>query len=168
MVFDYACDETEDYMPLPIHLAHKPAHRLTEVRKSGILPCLGPDGKTQVTVEYRGDKPLRVDAIVISAQHSADVDVATIRHDIFERTIFETVPSALLDADTKIFINPTGRFVTGGPEGDAGLTGRKIIVDTYSGVARHGGGAFSGKDPTKVDRNAALNSTPKVRQYAIL
>jgi len=155
MVFGYACDETEDYMPLPIHLAHKLTRRLTEVRKSGTLPYLGPDGKAQVTVEYQDGKPIRTNTIVISAQHSADVDLITIRHDILEGVIFETIPPALLDADTKMFINPTGRFVTGGPEGDAGLTGRKIIVDTYGGFVRHGGGAFSGKDPTKVDRSAA-------------
>jgi len=155
MVFGYACDETEDYMPLSIHLAHKLTRRLAEARKSGTLPYLGPDGKAQVTVEYKDGKPIRVDTIVISAQHSADVDLISIRHDILEDVIFETIPSELLDADTKMFINPTGRFVTGGPEGDAGLTGRKIIVDTYGGFARHGGGAFSGKDPTKVDRSAA-------------
>ena len=155
MMFGYTTDETEDFMPLPIHLAHKLARQLTEVRKASILPYLGPDGKAQVTVEYLGDKPIRVDTIVISAQHLPAVGLEQIRRDITEHVIRAVIPDALLDTDTKVFINPTGRFVTGGPEGDAGLTGRKIIVDTYGGFARHGGGAFSGKDPTKVDRSAA-------------
>jgi len=155
MMFGYACDETEDYMPLPIHLAHKLTRRLAEARKSGLLPYLGPDGKAQVTIEYQNDTPNRVDTIVISTQHLPDVGLETIRQDVLEHVIGAVVPHGLMDAETKVFINPTGRFVTGGPEGDTGLTGRKIIVDTYGGVARHGGGAFSGKDPTKVDRSAA-------------
>ena len=155
MMFGYACDETEDYMPLPIYLAHKLTRRLADVRKSGLLPYLGPDGKVQVTVEYRDDAPIRVDTIVISTQHLPDVATETIWQGIYDEVIWTAVPFELMDADTKILINPTGRFVTGGPEGDTGLTGRKIIVDTYGGFARHGGGAFSGKDPTKVDRSAA-------------
>lgn len=155
MMFGYACDDTPELMPLPISLAHKMAKRLTEVRKSGELSYLRPDGKTQVTVEYDGGKPVRVDAVVVSSQHSADISLDTLRADILERVIKATVPAELLDGDTKIYINPTGRFVVGGPQGDTGLTGRKIIVDTYGGYARHGGGAFSGKDPTKVDRSAA-------------
>jgi len=155
MMFGYACDETEDYMPLPIHLAHKLTRRLADVRKSGLLPYLGPDGKAQVTVEYKNDVPVRVDTIVISAQHLPEIDLGTIWQGIYDEVIWAAIPFELMDADTKILINPTGRFVTGGPEGDTGLTGRKIIVDTYGGFARHGGGAFSGKDPTKVDRSAA-------------
>ena len=155
MMFGYACDETPELMPLPISLAHKMAKRLTEVRKSGELSYLKPDGKTQVTVEYEDGKPRRIDAVVVSSQHSADIDLQTLRADILEKVIKPTVPEGLLDENTKVYINPTGRFVVGGPQGDTGLTGRKIIVDTYGGFARHGGGAFSGKDPTKVDRSAA-------------
>lgn len=155
MMFGYATNETEEYMPLTISLAHKLARRLSEVRKNGELAYLRPDGKTQVTVEYEDGKPVRVDTIVISTQHSPEVDLATIKNDLIEKVIKPIVPVDLLDANTKYFINPTGRFVVGGPQGDAGLTGRKIIVDTYGGMARHGGGAFSGKDPTKVDRSAA-------------
>ena len=155
MMFGYACDETPELMPMPISLAHKLAKKLTEVRKSGELPYLRPDGKSQVTVEYLDGKPVRVDAIVLSTQHSADADQQTIRRDLIERVVRPTIPANLLDEETKYFINPTGRFVVGGPEGDSGLTGRKIIVDTYGGSAPHGGGCFSGKDPTKVDRSAA-------------
>lgn len=155
MMFGYACDETPELMPLPISLAHKMARRLTEVRKSGELDYLRPDGKTQVTVEYDDGKPSRIDAVVVSSQHSADVELSKLRADILEKVIKPTVPSELFDESTKVYINPTGRFVVGGPQGDTGLTGRKIIVDTYGGFARHGGGAFSGKDPTKVDRSAA-------------
>lgn len=155
MMFGYACDETPELMPLPISLAHKMAKRLTEVRKSGELGYLRPDGKTQVTVEYEDGKPVRIDAVVVSSQHSAAVDLGTLRADILEKVIKPTVPEELFDENTKVYINPTGRFVVGGPAGDTGLTGRKIIVDTYGGFARHGGGAFSGKDPTKVDRSAA-------------
>ena len=155
LMFGYACDETEELMPLPISLAHKLSKRLTEVRKEKIIDYLRPDGKTQVTVEYDGDKPVRVDTIVISAQHLADVDMNVLKKDIIEKVIKPIVPANLLDENTKYFINPTGRFVIGGPLGDSGLTGRKIIVDTYGGAARHGGGAFSGKDPTKVDRSAS-------------
>lgn len=155
MVFGYACDETPELMPLPISLAHTMARKLTEVRKNGTLDYLRPDGKTQVTVEYHYDVPVRVDAVVVSSQHAPEVDLLTIRKDIVEHVIKPCIPSELLDDKTKIFVNPTGRFVVGGPQGDSGLTGRKIIVDTYGGYARHGGGAFSGKDPTKVDRSAA-------------
>ena len=155
MMFGYACDETAELMPLPISLAHKLALRLTEVRKSGLLPYLRPDGKSQVTVEYDGDTPVRVDAVVISSQHSPEVEMDTLRRDVMEQVIAPVIPAHLLDENTKYFINPTGRFVVGGPQGDSGLTGRKIIVDTYGGYARHGGGAFSGKDPSKVDRSAA-------------
>ena len=155
MMFGYACNETEELMPLAISLAHKMAKRLTDVRKSGELSYLNPDGKTQVTVEYNDGVPTRVDTVVVSSQHTADVSLETLRSDILEKVIKPIIPSGLMDENTKFFINPTGRFVVGGPQGDTGLTGRKIIVDTYGGYARHGGGAFSGKDPTKVDRSAA-------------
>ncbi len=155
MMFGFACDETEELMPMPISLAHRLTKRLSEVRKNGTLIYLRPDGKSQVTVEYDGDKPVRVDAVVISTQHDSDVDLDTIKKDIMEHVIKPVIPANLLDGDTKYYINPTGRFVIGGPKGDAGLTGRKIIVDTYGGYASHGGGAFSGKDPTKVDRSGA-------------
>ena len=155
MMFGYACDETPELMPLPISLAHKLAKKLTEVRKSGALTYLRPDGKTQVTVCYEDGRPVSVDTIVISTQHSPDVDIETIARDLQKHVIEPVVPANLLSADTKYYINPTGRFVVGGPQGDSGLTGRKIIVDTYGGYARHGGGAFSGKDPSKVDRSAA-------------
>ena len=158
MMFGYACNETEELMPLPISLAHKMAKRLTLVRKSGELSYLKPDGKTQVTVEYEDGKPLRVEAVVVSSQHSADIDLSVLREDILAKVILPIIPAELFDENTKVFINPTGRFVVGGPQGDTGLTGRKIIVDTYGGMARHGGGAFSGKDPTKVDRSAAYAS----------
>ena len=155
LIFGYACDETKEFMPLPITLAHALAKKLSEVRKNGTLPYLRPDGKTQVTVEYIGDVPKRVDAVVVSSQHSPDVSLERIRADIIEYVIKPVIPEKFMDPDTRIFVNPTGRFVIGGPNGDTGLTGRKIIVDTYGGYARHGGGAFSGKDPTKVDRSAA-------------
>lgn len=155
MMFGYACDETPELMPMPISLAHKMAMKLTEVRKEGILDYLRPDGKTQVTIEYDNGIPTRVDTVVVSSQHSPDVDINKLREDIKREVILKTVPKNLIDENTKFFINPTGRFVVGGPHGDSGLTGRKIIVDTYGGYAKHGGGAFSGKDPTKVDRSAA-------------
>ena len=155
MMFGYACNETPELMPISISLAHKLAKQLTEVRKSGELECLQPDGKTQVTVEYNDGIVSRIDAVVVSSQHSADVELSVLRNDILEKVIKPILPSSLIDDETKFYINPTGRFVIGGPHGDTGLTGRKIIVDTYGGVARHGGGAFSGKDPTKVDRSAA-------------
>lgn len=155
LMFGYACNETKELMPLPISLAHKLAKQLTAVRKSGELSYLRPDGKTQVTVEYDDGKPVRIDAIVVSSQHSPDVSLENIRKDIIAKVIMPIIPSNMIDDNTKIFVNPTGRFVIGGPNGDTGLTGRKIIVDTYGGYSRHGGGAFSGKDPTKVDRSAS-------------
>ncbi len=155
MMFGYASNETEEMMPMPIMLASKMSKRLSDVRKAGIIPYLRPDGKTQVTVEYEDGRPVRVDTVVVSTQHHPDVANETIANDIIEHVVKEIIPAGMLDADTKYYINPTGRFVIGGPQGDCGLTGRKIIVDTYGGMARHGGGAFSGKDPTKVDRSAA-------------
>ena len=153
IMFGFACDETKEYMPLPIYLAHKLSKRLTHVRKENIIPYLGADGKTQVTVEYDDDKPVRIDAVVVSCQHKEDIELDRIREDIKEKVINEVIPNELLDENTKYYINPTGRFVIGGPLGDSGLTGRKIIIDTYGGYSRHGGGAFSGKDPSKVDRS---------------
>ncbi len=155
MMFGYACRETAELMPLPIVLAHNLTRMLAATRKSGDIPWLRPDGKSQVTIEYDGDRPVRVDAVVISTQHDADIPLETIRTEVTERIIDQVIPRGLRDSQTRIFVNPTGRFVIGGPKGDAGLTGRKIIADTYGGMARHGGGAFSGKDPTKVDRSAA-------------
>ncbi len=155
MMFGYACSDTDEFMPLPIYLAHKLTRRLSAVRRSGSLPWLRPDGKSQVTVEYEGDVPKRLEAIVVSAQHAPEVSQQEIRAALIEQVIRPTLPEAFVDNDTKIYVNPTGRFVIGGPHGDSGLTGRKIIVDTYGGWARHGGGAFSGKDPTKVDRSAS-------------
>ena len=155
LMFGYACSETEELMPMPIMIAHRLVRGLSEARRSGELDYLRPDGKSQVTVEYDGDTPVRLDAVVVSSQHSADVSTEQIREDITTRVIRKIVPASLLDEKTKIYVNPTGRFVTGGPHGDSGLTGRKIIVDTYGGMAPHGGGAFSGKDPTKVDRSAS-------------
>ncbi len=154
MMFGYATNETDAFMPAPIYYAQKMAKRLAEVRKSGLVPYLRPDGKTQVTIEYDNDKPIRADAVVLSTQHTPDVSLETIRKDMIEHVILPSLPEKMVDKDTKIFVNPTGRFVIGGPHGDSGLTGRKIIVDTYGGYAPHGGGSFSGKDPTKVDRSA--------------
>ena len=158
MMFGYACDETEELMPMPISLAHKLSLKLTEVRENGTLPYLYADGKTQVTVQYEDGKPVKVTAVVVSSQHSADVSLEALRKDIIDKVIKTTIPAELMEDETVIYVNPTGRFVIGGPQGDSGLTGRKIIVDTYGGYARHGGGAFSGKDPTKVDRSAAYAS----------
>jgi S-adenosylmethionine synthetase len=156
LMFGYATDETDAFMPMPIYLAHKLSKKLTEVRKSGKIPYLRPDGKTQVTVEYNeNNEPIRVDTVVVSTQHTEDTNLDTLKNDIKEKVIFEVIPKELIDEKTKYYINPTGRFVIGGPLGDSGLTGRKIIVDTYGGFARHGGGAFSGKDATKVDRSAS-------------
>jgi S-adenosylmethionine synthetase len=155
LMFGYACNETEEKMPLPIMLAHKLTRQLAEVRRSGVIDYLRPDGKSQVTIEYDGDQPVRVEAVIVSVQHSPDVTIEQLRADVAEKVIRKVIPAKLLDKDTKYFINPTGRFVVGGPQGDCGVTGRKIIVDTYGGVGSHGGGAFSGKDPTKVDRSAS-------------
>ncbi len=155
MMFGFACDETDALMPLPIYLAHNMSKRLSKIRKDGVVDYLRPDGKTQVTVEYENDKPVRVETVVLSTQHREDVEKETLENDMIELVIKKEIPAHMIDENTKIYINPTGRFVVGGPMGDAGVTGRKIIVDTYGGYARHGGGAFSGKDPTKVDRSAA-------------
>ena len=155
LMFGYACTETKELMPLPIMLSHRLVRALSDARRSGQVVYLRPDGKSQVTVEYEGDRPVRIDAVVVSSQHSEDVSTDQIRQDLTDEVVKKVIPEALLDADTKIYVNPTGRFVTGGPHGDSGLTGRKIIVDTYGGMAPHGGGAFSGKDPTKVDRSAS-------------
>jgi S-adenosylmethionine synthetase len=155
LMFGYACNETEERMPLPIMLAHKLTRRLSEVRRAGVIDYLRPDGKSQVTIEYDGDTPVRVEAVVVSVQHGPDVTIEKLREDVAEKVVRAVIPAKLLDAKTKYFINPTGRFVVGGPQGDCGVTGRKIIVDTYGGVGSHGGGAFSGKDPTKVDRSAS-------------
>ena len=155
MMFGYACDETPELMPLPISLAHRLTRKLTEARKSGLLPYLRPDGKSQVTVEYDGVRPVRVDTVVLSTQHDPDVDMEKLAEDVKREVILRVIPAELIDENTRFFVNPTGRFVIGGPQGDSGLTGRKIIVDTYGGYGRHGGGSFSGKDPTKVDRSAA-------------
>ncbi len=154
MMFGFACDETPELMPLPISLAHKLTRRLTNVRKSGVLPYLRPDGKSQVTIEYDGDRPKRIDTVVLSTQHDPDIDMAKLADDVKREVIFNVLPENLIDESTRVLVNPTGRFVIGGPQGDSGLTGRKIIVDTYGGYGRHGGGSFSGKDPTKVDRSA--------------
>lgn len=155
MMFGYACDETPELMPMTTSLSHKLAKRLTEVRKSGLMPYLRPDGKSQVTIEFEDDQPKRIEAVVVSSQHSAEVDIEQLRKEIMENVILAVLPQDMIDENTKFYINPTGRFIIGGPKGDTGLTGRKIIVDTYGGYARHGGGCFSGKDPTKVDRSAA-------------
>jgi S-adenosylmethionine synthetase len=155
MMFGYACRETEELMPVPIVLAHNLTRYLAAVRKNGTIPYLRPDGKSQVTVQYEGDRPVRVDAVVVSAQHDPEIPLEVIREEIKERVIEHVIPATMFDSNTRVFVNPTGRFVIGGPKGDAGLTGRKIIADTYGGMARHGGGAFSGKDPTKVDRSGA-------------
>ncbi|MCI8631997.1 MAG: methionine adenosyltransferase [Lachnospiraceae bacterium] len=155
MMFGYACDETPELMPMTASLSHKLAKRLTEVRKSGLMPYLRPDGKSQVTIEFENDQPKRIEAVVVSSQHSSEVSMEQLRKEIMENVILQVLPAEMLDDETKFYINPTGRFIIGGPQGDSGLTGRKIIVDTYGGYARHGGGCFSGKDPTKVDRSAA-------------